>query len=39
MSPLDVPLALVLIGSAVGCGIGFGLFVAVCVLVEKWRGR
>lgn len=37
MSPLDVPLALALIGSAVGCGIGFGLFVAACLVIERWR--
>ena len=39
MSPLDVPLSLAVIGGAAGCFVGFGLFLAVCVLVEKWRGR
>lgn len=37
MSALETPLALVLIGGAVGCGIGFGLFVAACLVIERWR--
>lgn len=37
MSPLDVPLSLVAIVGAAGCFVGFGLFVAVCLVIERWR--
>lgn len=37
MSPLDVPLSLAVIGAAGGCFIGFGLFVAARLVIERWR--
>lgn len=38
MSAWDVPLSLMAIGAGVGAFVGFGLFVAVCLIVER-RGR
>lgn len=37
MSPLDVPFAVTLICLSLGMFIGFGVFVAVCAVIERWR--
>lgn len=37
MSPLDTPFAITLICLALGMFLGFGVFVAVCAVIERWR--
>ena len=39
MSPWDVPGALAMVVLGAGAFIGFGVFIAAGVVIEKWRGR